>query len=93
LIVSVLGVSGAVWAAGLKPYGLYILAASLAVLVYGFWMIYRPRQIPGEAVCPTKKPRAVVWMIWAAAGLWVFSLLLNLAPGLLLGLAGPLGQS
>lgn len=93
LIVAVLGVSGAVWAAGLKPYGLYILAASLAVLAFGFWMIYRPRQMPDGAVCPTRRPRAVVWMIWTAAGLWVFAMLLNTAPGLLLWLAGPMGQS
>ena len=34
--VSVLGVSGAVWAAGLKPYSPYILAGAGLLLAYGF---------------------------------------------------------
>lgn len=93
LIVTVLGVSGAVWAAGLKPYSLHILTASLAVLAYGFWMIYRPRKVPEGSTCAARRPRAVVWMIWIAALIWVFALILNVLPGLLLGLAQTLEQT
>jgi hypothetical protein len=50
-VVAVLGASGAAWAAGLKPYSPYILAGSLAFLLYGpilktpeaawdVWMLY-----------------------------------------------------
>lgn len=43
IIVGVLGASGAVWAAGLKPYSWWILGGALACLVLGFWTVYRPR--------------------------------------------------
>src|SRR5262249_499581 len=36
IFVSVLGASGAVWAAGLKPYGWWILGGSAALLALGF---------------------------------------------------------
>lgn len=93
LIVAVLGVSGAVWAAGLKPYSPHILTASLAVLAYGFWTIYRPRQVPEGSTCAVQRPRSVVWMIWIAALIWVFALILNVLPGLLLGLVQTLEQT
>src|SRR5438270_6901948 len=43
IIVGVLGASGAVWAAGLKPYGWWILGAAAVCLAFGFWTVYRPR--------------------------------------------------
>src|SRR5436309_15767954 len=43
IIVGVLGASGAVWAAGLKPYGWWILAGAFVCLASGFWTVYRPR--------------------------------------------------
>ncbi len=87
LIVTVLGVSGAVWAAGLKPYSPHILTASLTVLAYGFWMIYRPRQVSEGTSCAAPRPRSVVWMIWIASLLWLLALTLNVLPGLVVGLA------
>src|SRR5438105_15806611 len=45
IIVSVLGASGAVWAAGLKPYSWWILGGAFLCLVYGFWAVYRPRPV------------------------------------------------
>jgi len=50
IIVSLLGASGAVWAAGLKPYGWWILGASAASLGLGFWTMYRPRRACDAAV-------------------------------------------
>ena len=44
IIVSVLGASGAVWAAGLKPYSWWILGGAFVCLTYGFWTVYRPRR-------------------------------------------------
>ena len=43
IIVGVLGASGAVWVAGLKPYTWWILGAAFLCLAYGFWTVYRPR--------------------------------------------------
>lgn len=74
ILVSVLGASGAVWAAGLKPYGWWILGASAAFLALGFWSVYRPR-----AACSTadvRRPNRVLdrvakLSLWIGAVFWV----------------------
>ena len=43
LLVSVLGVSGSIWAARLEPYSLVVLLLAGSLLSYGFWTVYRPR--------------------------------------------------
>lgn len=78
LIVAVLGASGAAWAAGLKPYSPYILAGSLALLLHGMWMVYRPRPACTPEGCPTGAGRGVKAVLWVAAVLWAVAALLNL---------------
>jgi hypothetical protein len=80
IIVSVLGASGAVWAAGLKPYGWWILGASSLFLAYGFWTVYRPR--PACAVGETPKqsaalPKIAKGSLWFGAACWMAGLLLH----------------
>src|SRR5262245_16839087 len=41
LVVGVFGAGGAAWAAGLRPYGSWLLAASALLLAYGFWSTRR----------------------------------------------------
>jgi len=78
LIVAVLGASGAAWAAGLKPYSPYILAGSLALLIYGLWTVYRPRPACSPEVCPTGGAgRGVKAVLWVAVALWAAAALLN----------------
>ena len=77
VLVTVLGVSGAVWAAGLKPYSLVILGIAGIPLSYGFWIVYRRPVAAGQA-CPTKRPVLVQWVLWLAALLWVLAFVLNL---------------
>jgi len=78
LLVSALGVSGAVWAAGLKPYSLLILGIAGALLSYGFWIVYRRPVATGQA-CPTERPVLVRWVLWLAALLWALALVVNLS--------------
>ena len=78
LIVAVLGASGAAWAAGLKPYSPCILAGSLVLLLYGTWMVYRPRPACSTESCPTNAGRGVKAVLWVAAALWAVAALLNL---------------
>ena len=80
LVVSVLGVSGAVWAAGLKPYSPYMLAASALLLGYGFWTVYRPRPASAGATCPVRRPRLPQIILWVAGALWLVALALNVLP-------------
>jgi len=77
LLVSVLGVSGVVWAAGLKPYSLAILGVSGLLLAYGFWTVYRRRTATAGEVCPTRRPLLVRWVLWFSALLWLLALAVN----------------
>lgn len=78
LLVSLLGVSGAVWAAGLQPYSPLILAASGLVLGFGFRSLYRKRDTAAGEICATTRPRLPRLVLWIAATLWFFALALNM---------------
>ena len=68
LIVGVLGASGAVWAAGLKPYGWWILGGSGVCLAAGFWSVYRSR----DACDLADRPRSNgVMQRVAKVSLWI----------------------
>jgi mercuric ion transport protein len=82
LIVGLLGAGGAVWAADLEPYSPYILAASGALLGYGFLVTYRrPRECAaGDDAALGRNRRSPRWLrlaLWAAALLWAASLAIN----------------
>ena len=68
IIVGALGAGGAVWAAGLKPYGGWILGASLLCLGLGFWSTYRSRPACDVEDMPT---RSRVLQTVAKVSLWV----------------------
>jgi hypothetical protein len=68
LIVGVLGVSGAVTLAGIKPYTPWLLGGSLFMLAYAFWSAYRRR---GE--CAVKPRRGVRAMLWISALVWMLA--------------------
>lgn len=67
ILVSVLGASGAVWAAGLKPFGWWILGGALVCLVFGFWTVYRPQ--PACDIGDVPRSRRVLQNI-AKGSLW-----------------------
>ena len=80
IIVGVLGASGAVWAAGLKPYGWWILAGALVCLVFGFWTVYRPRR--NCAVGQTSRANRALshvskMSLWFGAACWMAGVLLR----------------
>jgi hypothetical protein len=66
LIVGVLGVSGAVALAGIKPYTPWLLGGSFLMLAYAFWGAYRRR-----SECTVKPRRAVRAMLWISALVWM----------------------
>ena len=80
LVVTVLGASGAAWAAGLKPYSPWFLAASAGLLACGFWFAYRiPRACaPAGSAKPRSVVRAVRLTLWLTALLWSAALAVNL---------------
>lgn len=76
LFVSVLGASGAAWAAGLKPYGPYLLLGSLLLLGAGFWGAYRRRVDCADGAC-SRSPRSVRVVLWIASSLWIVAAAVN----------------
>ena len=76
VFVSVLGASGAARAARLQPYSPHHHNGSLLLLVYGYWSLYRRRQLCAAGVC-RPSPRPVRLMLWVASALWVVSAAIN----------------
>ena len=81
IIVGVLGASGAVWAAGLKPYGWWILGAAFLCLAYGFWTVYRPRANCGVGDIPPVRgvwPKIAKISLWFGAACWMTGVMLRI---------------
>src|SRR5438874_13798938 len=80
IIVGVLGASGAVWAAGLKPYGWWILGGALGCLVFGFWTVYGPRRDCAVGQ-PSRASRVLSntskISLWFGAACWLAGVLLR----------------
>ena len=81
LIVGILGASGAVWAAGLKPYGWWILGGSAMCLAFGFWSVYRPRRDCEIGEAPRSgriMQRIAKGSLWVGAIFWVAGMTVRL---------------
>ncbi len=82
IIVSVLGASGAVWAAGLKPYSGWILGGTLVCLGFGFWTVYGPRGTCAVGEVPRRR-RALSAIakgsLWLGAACWMAAVVLRFA--------------
>ena len=76
LLVSVLGVSGSIWAASLSPYSIWIVSASGLVVGWAGWLIYRPRLDAGAA-CRSRPALVAHSGYWVAVAIWVLALALN----------------
>ncbi|MEN8144600.1 MAG: mercuric transporter MerT family protein [Gemmatimonadota bacterium] len=69
--IALLGVNGAILAAGIKPYRFHLLAISALFLALGFWGAFRrPRESEGQ-VCPVRAGRLTRVVLWAAATIWI----------------------
>lgn len=80
LIVTILGASGAAWAAGLKPYSPWLLGASFLALIYGFRLAYRKVATcdMGTTVRRPMSTRLVRGVLWVSAVLWLAAVVANL---------------
>jgi len=77
-VVSIVGVSGAVAAASLKPYRVFLILGSMALLGVAFWLTYQPRTASGTggAACPTRAGRVSRRIVWIAAAVWLVAVFL-----------------
>lgn len=73
VVVALLGVGGAVAAAKIAPYRPYFVAASIALVAFGFWRWQRANR------CACLSPREARWlpvMLWIATALTVLTAVL-----------------
>jgi len=79
IAIAILGVNGAILAAGIKPYRLYLLGGSLLMLGYAFWRLYRPSARAEAKACSVKTGLWSRVILWAAAVVWVFAVIIQVA--------------
>ena len=81
LALTLLGVNGMIFAAGLKPYRFYLVAGAGLLLAVAFWIAYRPiRSVLSPAGCSVPKPgmvRLTRVVLWLTAGIWLASFILQ----------------
>lgn len=79
IAIAVLGVNGAILAAGIKPYRLYLLGGSLLMLGYAFWRVYRSNSRAEADACSVNAGRWSRVVLWSAAALWMFAVIIQVA--------------
>ena len=74
--IALLGVNGAIFAAGLKPYRGYLLGGSFLLLAFAFWSTYRV--LDCERSCSVSRRGRKV-LLWTAAAVWMMSVVIQFA--------------
>ncbi len=77
LAIVLLGVNGAILAAAFKPYRLYLLGASLVLLIGAFWSVYGGQRVRQGAACPVPQGRWIKVILWTGVTLWVAALIIQ----------------
>ena len=72
--IAILGVNGAILAAGLKPYRPYLLAASAVLIGAAFWGVYGRWRGTDSDACPARVGRVVRGLLWGSVALWLVAL-------------------
>lgn len=67
IFLSVLGASGLIAVAGLRPFTPWMLLGSAIMLGFSFWQLYRRR------ICATTGLRVARVIVWLAAAGWLAS--------------------
>ena len=74
--ISILGVHGAILAAGMKPYRPYLLAASLGMLAWAHWRTYRAAGARAPS-CSIRRGRMTRGILWGATVTWAGAVMIQ----------------
>jgi hypothetical protein len=66
-VIAVIGAGGALAAAKLAPYRIYLLGGSYTFLGIGFWRAYGRRDRSEGRACPARTGRVLKVMLWFSA--------------------------
>ena len=75
IAITLLGVQGAILAAGIKPYRPILLSVSAVLLLLAHWSLHRP--IFGGVSCGVAAGGFRKKLVWASTGLWVVALFIQ----------------
>ena len=78
--LALLGINGVILGAAIKPYRIYLLAASVPLLAYAYWRLRASRRasVAGEA-CATQVGPVQRITLWIAIGLWLGAIVISFA--------------
>ena len=79
IAITLLGVQGAIWAAGVKPYRYYLLGGSALFIAFAYWIAYRPPRFTAGASCSTGVGRFTKMTLWTSTVVWAAAVVLNIA--------------
>lgn len=65
VVVALFGVGGAVAAASMAPYRLYLLGLAVVLVAFASWSAYRPRAVCATDRCTTQRTARIA--AWTAA--------------------------
>jgi hypothetical protein len=74
--ITLLGVQGAIFAAGLQPYRWYLLGAAALFLALAFWLMRRP--VTGRH-CAVRTGRLSRVVLWTSTAIWSLAVALQFA--------------
>ena len=77
LALTLLGVQGMIFAAGIKPYRGYLLGASFLMLATAHWWVRREGR--SGAACSIQGGRWTRTILWLATGVFIAAVLLQVA--------------
>ncbi len=75
--IAVMGVNGAILAAGMRPYRPYLLVISFLMLAFSHWSVYKPFAARLGRTCPRTVGRISRAVLWLATVMWVAALLIQ----------------
>jgi hypothetical protein len=75
LLLPVLGASGLIAIAALRPYMIWLEVTTALLLAFSFWQVYRRRPCVQAAAPIPASLRAARIVTWIATALWLLSLL------------------
>lgn len=77
LLLPVLGASGLIAIAALRPYMIWLEVVTALLLAFSYWQVYRRRAVclQANALQIPRSLRVARTVTWVATGLWLVSLL------------------
>ncbi|HAS24738.1 MAG TPA: hypothetical protein DCR64_04075 [Vibrio sp.] len=72
-MITLVGVSGAIFIASFEPYRIYIIAVAAVLLAFSFWRVYRKTDNCATGTCQVRSQKKAKIMLWMSTAMVVIS--------------------